>query len=114
MWLDLTGVRVACLGAATPLRRASDFLGRSGETGLGARFGADVFAFTFATGFFATVFFDGRLRDVDLREGFDFRGAMAVSVSVSGGTLKNRTASGKAHGRHGMPLLGRGEAGAAQ
>jgi hypothetical protein len=43
---------------------------------------AFTFIFTmgvFAPSFFATGFLDGRFRDEDLRAGFDFRGAMAIS-----------------------------------
>ena len=66
-----------------PLRRASDLRGLSVETGFGGRFGAEAFAlaftFVFVMGVFAPSFFDGRFRDEDLRAGFDFRGAMAIS-----------------------------------
>ena len=93
-----------------PLRCAIDLRGRSVEMGFGARLGAEAFAlaFTFvlAMGVFATRFFGGRFRDEDLRAGFDFRGAMSVSLNGNRGTLKNRAASGKAHGRRGTPLVG--------
>jgi hypothetical protein len=61
-----------------PLRCASDFRGLSVGTGFGVRLGAEAFALAF-TFVFAKGFFDGRLRDEDLRAGFDFRGAMAIS-----------------------------------
>jgi len=83
-----------------PFRCASDFLGRSGEAGRVARFGALGFAFAFVLVFAMTVFARGaRLRDGDLRVDRVFRGAMWISWVEAVATLKNRAASGKAHGR---------------